>query len=249
MEPDASNSMRAGRSQVGSDGAITISARVVAQIFFALALALSLASYAMHLITRAAEVDTIAALDVGDEVSLATWFQTLVFILAAVVLVVGGSRATQRREPRRGWWFLAWVMVLLSIDEAVSIHERLGSALREVLDTSGILYYIWVIPAVLFAAVVALVQLGWLRSLPVSTRRLVVLAGVIFVLGAAGFELLASTGDEANGTETLTSVTFSAVEELMEMIGLSLFVVVLIDHLGGQRVSVLLHSYRPRSES
>ncbi len=129
-------------------------------------------------------------------------------------------------------------MVGLSIDEAVSVHERLGSALRDLLDTSGVLYYVWVVPAVLFAAVVALVELRWLRALPVRTRTLVLLGGVIFVAGAAGLEVLAGAGDEAHGTETLTSVTLSAVEELAEMAGLTVFVVALLDHLAGSRFAL-----------
>ncbi len=219
---------------------VEVSVRIVGRALFAITLSLSAASYAMHLLTRAAGVDTVAALDVGDEVSLATWFETLLFILAAVVLAMGGHRAAGRGERRRGWWFLAAVMVLLSIDEAVSVHERLGSGLRGLLDTSGVLYYIWVVPAVLFAALVALLQIGWLRSLPTATERLVLLAGAIFVIGAAGFEVLAGVGDQTDGTATLTSVTLSAVEELAEMAGLSLFVAALLHHLGGHRISVIL---------
>lgn len=194
---------------------------------------LSVASYAMHLLTRAVGADTIAALDVGDEVSIPTWFGSGLFVLAAVVLLLGRHQASTTGASTRGWLPLAVVMLGLSIDEAVSVHERLGSALRDVLHTSGFFYYVWVFPALAFVAVVAVMQLGWLRSLPARTRALVMLSGVVFVLGAAGLELLAGAGDEANGTETLTSVTLTAFEEFAEMAGLSLFVVALLDRLSG----------------
>ena len=177
----------------------------------------------------------------GDEVSVATWFQTLLLVAAALVLLLGGLRARHQVTDARGWFFLAAVMTTLSIDEAVSLHERIGSALRSLLDTSGVLYYVWVVPALVFAAVVAAVQVGWLRRLPSATRRLVVLAGAVYVLGAAGFELLAAAGDEANGTATLTSVSLSAVEELLEMSGVSLFVVAILGHLRGARFELELH--------
>lgn len=221
-----------------SDGVISIRVSVLARWLVVTVLSLSAASYVMHLATRAADVGTIAALDVGDEVSLATWFQTLLFLAVAATLGIGRHRARARHEATRGWDFLAVVMVGLSIDEAVSVHERVGSALRDVLDTGGYLYYVWVVPALILAALVALVELGWLRALPVSTRRLVLLSGVIFVLGAAGLEIIAGVGDEANGTQTLTSVTLSAIEELAEMTGLSLMVVALLRHLAGHSITV-----------
>ena len=217
---------------------MTLSVRKIAVTLSAMVIGLSIVSYAMHLLTRAAGKGTIAALDVGDQVSLATWFGSGLFVVAALVLALGGHRAVVEGTSPRGWFSLAVVMLALSIDEAVSVHERLGSALREVFDTGGFLYYIWVVPALIFAVAVAVMQLGWLRSLPPRTRSLVVVAGVIFVLGAAGLELVAGSGDEANGTETLTSITLSAVEELAEMAGLTVFVVALLDHLAGFRFSM-----------
>ena len=143
--------------------------------------ALTVGSYAMHLVTRSAGIDTIVALDVGDEVSVSTWFQTLLFLASA--------------------------LVLLSIDEAVSLHERAGSALRELLDTGGVLYYIWVLPALAFVALVSAVQFRWWTAFPSRTRMWLGLAEVIFVAGAA--------------------------EEFMEMVGLSIFVRAILDHLRG----------------
>lgn len=228
-------------------GAVSVSTRAVAIGLSVMVVGLSVASYAMHLLTRAADVGTIAALDVGDEVSLPTWFASGLFVLAALALLVGRQKASAEGSSTRGWLSLAVVMLALSIDEAVSLHERFGSALRDLLDTSGFLYYVWVFPALVFVALVAVMQLGWLRSLPSRTRALVVLSGVVFVLGAAGLELLAGAGDEAHGTETLTSVTMTAFEELAEMAGLSLFVVALVDHLSGFRFHLVFG--RPASAS
>ncbi len=231
--------MRSGNTaRSKADSTLRFSTRRVAILLGLATVGLTAASYAMHLLTRASGADTIAALDVGDEVSLATWFGSGLFVLAAVVLVVGRQQALAAGGSARGWLSLAVVMLALSIDEAVSVHERLGSALREVLNTSGFFYYVWVFPALVFAAAVVLFQLGWLRALPRRTRTLVVLGGVVFVLGAAGLELVAGIGDEGNGTATLTSITLTAVEEFAEMAGLSLFVVALLGHLSGFRLSV-----------
>ena len=53
--------------------------------------------------------------------------------------------------PYQWWTRLALVFVYLSLDEALSFHERLNRPVRDLLDTSGALYYAWVIPYALFA--------------------------------------------------------------------------------------------------
>lgn len=230
-EPDTASDTR-------DDLGWRVSVRPVAIGLAVVVLGLSMASYAMHLATRAADVGSIAALDVGDEVSLPTWFGSGLFLVAALVLLVGRQHALATGASARGWLSLAVVMLALSIDEAVSLHERFGSALRDLTGATGFFYYIWVFPALAFVAVVGVMQLRWLAGLPSTTRRFVVLGGVVFVLGAAGLELLAGAGDEANGTETLLSVTMTAVEELAEMAGLSIFIVALLDHVAGYRLHV-----------
>ncbi len=227
-------------STTADDVALGLSVRRVAAVLAATTITLSVASYAMHLISRALDVEAIAALDVGDEVSLATWFQTLLLTVAALVLLLGGVRARQEQKSTHGWFFLSVVMLGLSVDEAVSFHERLGSALRDLVGAGGVLYYVWVVPALVFVAIVAVVEVGWIRRLPNPTKRFVILAGVIFVAGAAGLELVAGVGDEVHGTETLTSITLSALEECAEMAGISIFVVALLHHLRDHRFSLAL---------
>lgn len=224
------------------NGVLLVRVRHVGYVLVGLSLGLSVASFTMHLLTRAADVGTIAALDVGDEVSLPTWFETLLFLLAALVLLLGAHRARSDGTPARGWTLLAVVMAGLSIDEAVSVHERLGSALRDLLHTSGALYYVWVVPAMVLVGVVALLQLRWWLAFPARTRLLLALAAVVFVGGAAGLEVVAGLSDETEGTATLLSVTLTAVEELLEMVGLSLFVVALLENLAGHRIALEVRS-------
>ena len=195
-------------------------------------------SYASHMIQRARNGGSIALLDVGDEVSIGTWFETAQLMIAALItfsLLRTGVTDTHLRNRVR---ILGAVLFILSIDESVSMHERVGSALRDVLSTSGYLYYIWVIPAVAAALVLAAWEIPWLRSLPSRIRNRVVGAGMLFVASAGGLELLAGPDDEVSGTATLRSVTFTAVEELGEMLALSLFIVALLELQRGRRIDL-----------
>ncbi len=218
---------------------LAVAPRTVEAALVGASLLLGVASYAMHLVVRARGGETLALLDVGDEVSLGTWFETLLFAIAAVVLLFGGRSAANLSTR---WYVLSGVMLALSIDEAASMHERLGSGLRDIVDASGWLYYIWVVPALVFVAAVALYELPWLRSLPTDVAKRVVLSGVVFVGGAAFMELLAGPEAEANGTGTLLSISFSAVEELCEMVGLSLFIGAILRHLSGRLLSIAVKS-------
>lgn len=198
---------------------------------------LGVISYAMHLATRAVGADSIETLDVGDEVSLGTWYESLLFILAAVVLFVAGRRDTG--PPRRfGWNSMAVVMTLLSIDEAASIHERFGSVLDDAFESGGYLHQLWVIPGAIFTLGVLVGHLPWLRALPATLRNRMVLGGALFVIGAIGLEIMASPLTETGDDDTLSVVTLIAIEEFLEMTGLCVFIVAVLDHLRGVRDSI-----------
>ncbi len=86
----------------------------------------------------------------------------------------------------------------LFVDEGTTIHETVGYALRDLLGTSGVLFFAWVIPATVILAIFATIYLKFLVHLPGRIRLLVVIAGALFVGGALGIELL-------RGTTTLCS--------------------------------------------
>jgi hypothetical protein len=200
---------------------------------------ISVVSYAMHLVTMAADTESIATLDVGDEVSIGTWFGSLLFLLAAAALFLAGR---QEPQPSRwlGWKSLAVVMVALSIDEAVSLHERFGNVLEEVVGSGGYLHYVWVVPGMIFTVGVLVGHLGWLRSVRPATRFGMVVGGALFVLGAVGLEIAAGPLAEAQKDGTLALVTLIAIEELLEMAGLTVFTVAVLRHLRGAHDGLLI---------
>lgn len=208
----------------------------VRRVLLAISCVLAVVSYSMHLVLRWQDRGAIAALDVGDEVSIPTLFETLLFLVAGV-LALAVSRLERSGHAGRVR-LLGIVLIVLAIDESASLHERAGSALRDVLSTGGLLYYVWVVPAVGFAGLVALWEIPWLRSLPTAVRRSVVAAGVLFVLSAGALELLAGPGDEADGSATLLSISLTAVEELGEMVAMALLIGALLELLAGTTVGV-----------
>jgi hypothetical protein len=117
-------------------------------------------------------------------------------------------------------------MAYVSLDEAAEIHEHLGGHL----DTSGLLYFDWVIPAAIILAILAAVYLPFLRALPRATRNRLVVAAAVYLAGALVMELPLGWWTERAGAENLGYAAIDWLEETMEMVGASLALVALVAH-------------------
>ncbi len=156
---------------------------------------------------------------------LPAWFSTLLLAACAQALWkladvdAHGARSRWSRHER----VLALIFVLLSIDELTEIHEQTITPLRSLFGLGGALTFAWVVLAIPAVVLLGLLYLGYLRSLPVGVARLVVLSAVMYVGGAVGVELVGSALWSTVGTETPAYTLVSTLEEVLEMLGLVLF--------------------------
>lgn len=169
---------------------------------------------------------------VGTELNLTTYFSALMLLGSGLLLgAIGWQEAKSGGDYARHWMALATLFVLLSVDEITTIHERLIIPVRDLLDTTGILYFAWVIPYVLLVVIVGIVFLRFLLALPRTTRRYFVAAAIVFVGGALGMELLGGLHYEEYGDQTPTYQTLIHIEESLEMAGVIVFIHGLLLHL------------------
>jgi hypothetical protein len=157
--------------------------------------------------------------DLNWETSVPTWWQqSLLLVTSGLAALVGVSSDTQDRW-RRHWLVLAAVLLLMSIDEGVELHERLVEPVRDLLGvTGGIFWFAWVVPALVAVVVFAVAYVSFWRALPRCPRRWIAGGAVVFVAGAVGAEMIdavAFTG----GTVTFGRTLLYAVEEGLEMLG------------------------------
>lgn len=131
--------------------------------------------------------------DVDCEGNVPTLYNVLLFLFAALLFFLIGS--TEKGRGKWAWYLMGGVMVFLGVDEGSQIHERfMNFTLRLLGDGEmrigemGWLFYAWTIPYLLAAGILAAVLLPWLWKLDHRTRNGFLLAGVIYVLGAAGME-------------------------------------------------------------
>lgn len=175
------------------------------------------------------------ALYVDSEQSLPTVFA--VFLIAVVAALLATIAALSRRTGSPDTWYWAAAAVLgtvLALDEYLSLHEQLIDPLRAVLGSgpAGLLHYAWVVPGALAVVVATLVFVPFLRRLPRRLRRLVLLSGGLYVLGAIGMEIVGGAIENATGDRGsylyLAATTF---EETLEVVAVAVLLFALLDHL------------------
>ena len=171
--------------------------------------------------------------NVDGENSVPSWYSAVLLAVCSVTLFA--IYTLERRAGRRytkSWLGLAIIFLAMSIDETVQIHELVGDILAERSNFSGFLYFAWVIPGMLFVLIFAAVYLRFFFYLPARTRYLALSAGVLYLGGALGVEVVTAGYVARYGDETLTYAAFSTLEEFLEMTGASLFLYTLLAYPG-----------------
>lgn len=140
------------------------------------------------------------------------------------------------------WRGLAIIFAFLSIDEAMSIHEKFMDPLQARFNTSGIFHYAWVIPAGILVIIFGLTFYKFFAALPSKTKRLFLIAGVVYVTGALGLEMVAGIYAEDSGEQNIVIAALTSIEEFMEMSGIAIFIYALLTyintHLKGWSVKI-----------
>ncbi len=170
----------------------------------------------------------VPLLSLSYEHNLPTFYSAALLLGCSLLLsliAAGARRSGERFVP--GWWVLSAGFLYISIDEVLSFHEEAS----QWLSLGGVLHFSWVVPAALVVLVVGAAYVPFLRLLPRAMRIRFLLAGAIYVGGAVGMELPLGYWTVHHGTDNLGYALIDAVEEAMEMLGLNLFLLALLDHL------------------
>ena len=216
--------------------AVTVPLGRLRYVLFAASALVILAGICRELAVAVIGTDTVLqdlrhfALDA--ERNLGAWYSSALMVLAAALLFCCGRHGkADRRRGYWNWYVLASLFVLMSLDETVSFHEVLISPLRNAFDTSGVLFFAWVIPGSLFVIGAFVFFLPFLRSLPVRTALGFCAAGGVYVGGALGLEFVGGALVSSQGWESTAYIAVAIVEESLEILGLTMFVAFIIAHL------------------
>ena len=177
--------------------------------------------------------------DVSEEGNLTAWWSASLLLAAAVMVAFAAWNARARHDPdTKWWWLIAAGFVYLSLDEAAELHETLIEPVGELTDASGFFRYAWIIVAIPVVAILGLLLIGFLRRLPPATRRWFLIAGGVFVVGSIEIEALGSAAIDAGVSFRGANRAFVSLEELLENLGVALFIAALLRHLSATETVV-----------
>lgn len=163
--------------------------------------------------------------DFDTEDSVPTVFSFLLLLSISGVLFIVYSSFSKKKFSKH-WLGLSMVFLFLSFDEILSIHENFIPLLKG-FDFTGIYYFSWIIPYSILVLILFILYLPFLLYLPKKTALYFVVSGLIYVIGALGLEAFEGKYFEQNGYD-INFAIFYTFEELLEMVGLSLFLFSLI---------------------
>lgn len=209
---------------------VRLRSRRLRAIFLAAPWILSAAGLAVELAVKRTSDGELWGFDrlfsLSEEGNIPTLYQGCVLAVIGAMLWSIARAKRLRGEPwSKHWWWLGTGFLYIGLDEWASIHE-LSSQL---VDLPGILYFGWIIPYGIIAAVCGGLFIPFLRSLPPRVRVLFVVSGAIYVAGALGMELPLGWWTARHGTENLGYALIDWVEESLEMLGAGLFAATVLE--------------------
>ena len=180
----------------------------------------------------------IRLFDFNTEKNIPTFYSSIALIIVSVLLLSIALTHKKLKSSYVMWLGLSVIFLFLSIDEISSIHERFGQTTREALNTSGPLFYAWIIPYGIALIIFILAYSKFLFELPKNTMVLFLVSGITFISGAIGFEMLGGRQADLYGISNILYSFYYTCEESLEMIGIAIFIYTLLSYMVNQFESV-----------
>lgn len=190
-----------------------------------------------------------------DEYNFPSYFSTINLFISSGLLYYIAKVEKSKGDSiyHKHWLYLSYIFAFLALDELLMFHEIMIKPVRYFLSNSvemenlGILYHAWVVPYLIFAIAVGLYYFKFVFSLPKRIMLNFIIAGVIFVTGAVGLEMVeGKLAEMAGGENYSNSIYYTlcvALEESMEMFGIILFIRTLLEYIAmlGSGANLLLN--------
>ncbi len=186
----------------------------------------------------------IRLLNFDTEQNIPTTFSFLILGFSSILLLHIAKSNKKANLDFKIWLFLGFVFMFLAFDEALSIHEVLSSMMGKLFGLEGIFFYAWVIPYGIILLIALIPLTKFLLKLPVEISKLFVISGVIFVVGAVGFEMIEGNIHFSEGKRNMNYTIFYSIEETLEMLGISLFIYALLKYIIISKIEPIKISFK-----
>ena len=170
--------------------------------------------------------------NVDEEENFPTLYSASALLISSALLaIIAYAKKLAGERYVQHWGALSIIFLILSLDEFLGLHEKVIEPLRHTLKAGGLFYYTWVIPGAIFVLVCLLSFMRFLAALPVKTRRLILIAGTVYIGGALGVEMLDGYYAQMYSNDSMMYSTLTTIEEFMEMLGIVIFIYALLSYI------------------
>lgn len=163
--------------------------------------------------------DYLYLFDVAREVNFWTWLNVAYMLFAAQALALGAWLRRRKGMPATGLALASLALILLSMDDFMSFHEKLDPLGESLGGGSGFLQFAWVIPGSVIALIVIGIFVNALRSTARDVQRDLMMGVAFFFGGALGMEMISGAWLSAFGHHRPYTLLYH-IEETFEALGI-----------------------------
>lgn len=214
---------------------VLVQPKRVAQILTLISCSLAVISiagqFSKYFLGRGSLWGLVGLFNMDLEHNIPTLFSTFILFLASILLfLVALAKQQQNDRFTNHWRALSIIFLYLSLDESLSIHETINKNLGENLQSWQ--SSPWDILNSVLVCVFVLAYINFFLRLPVKIQRLFFIAGSLFVLGGLGIELVGvSYLPNIYHQPVFAAEIITTVEELLEMIGITVFIYAILSYM------------------
>jgi hypothetical protein len=170
--------------------------------------------------------------NMDQEYNVPAIFAALDLLLASIILlVIALQKIRAKGQYQLSWGLLSLIFLILSIDEAFLLHEKMSRPMDEFFHGTGVMgFFPWLyagIPAVLLFAIA---YLKFFMHLPRRTQVWFFLAGFLYISGAILMEMAGGWYTILFGVNKNMRFVIYTIEETLELSGVVVFIVGLLDY-------------------
>ena len=170
----------------------------------------------------------------NGEANFTAWLSSLVLLISSILLAIIAFSKKQSKDPFcRHWKWLSIIFLIMAIDETAQIHESFAKIFSNILPEGYWFFdakFSFFLMGIPIALVVGLVFLKFLLRLPTKTKRLFIMAAVIYLGGALGLELWSNYLHHVHSHYFWFRIVQS-LEEVFELFGIVIFNYALLLHM------------------
>lgn len=188
--------------------------------------------YYFHFTSHPFAYRLVDKLSLTTELTLPAWFSSTLLLGCGVLCGLIYHRFRQTAQASIWQWALVGsLLVLMSIDESISVHETLGEMLSDRVHATGVFRYAWVLIALPILVVACVVLLPWVLGLPRPLPLCLLVAAAVYFGGAVGTEMLGGLAFDTVGRDSWQYFLTATIEESMEIVGVILAFLALLSYL------------------